>query len=226
MKPAGQKAERERRLEAAGHDLDIGFLAVVRRQAIEILPRHGRGLCEHERGAVVGQIVFLLMEIFECERRVGADAGRDGRREAPALVLHEGPVGEAVALSHQVDAERAVVADDPKQAKLAQAALQNADLVAVTTITLCEFVWVLSRGYGVAQTDIGAAIRALIASRNVEADRPAIEFGLRVLDAGGDFADGVIAFEGTALGAESFASFDRDAVKRLQTQGVSASLLA
>lgn len=31
---------------------------------------------------------------------------------------------------------------------------------------------------------------------NVEMNRPAVELGLSVLDAGGDFADGVIAYEG------------------------------
>jgi len=121
---------------------------------------------------------------------------------------------------------RALVADDPKQSKLAQAALANAERVAVTPPALCELVWVLSRGYGVANADISAAIRRLIASASVEADRPLIEVGLAMLDAGGDFADAIIAFEGAALGADTFASFDKDAVKLLKKQGQNALLLA
>jgi len=39
-----------------------------------------------------------------------------------------------------------------------------------------------------------------------------------MLDAGGDFADGVIAHEGAWLGG-TFVSFDRQAVTLLQAQG-------
>ena len=120
---------------------------------------------------------------------------------------------------------RAIVADDAKQARLAQTALAKAELIAVPTAALCEFVWVLARGYGIAHAETAAAVRALIASANVAADRPAVEAGLAVLDDGGDFADGVIAFEGASLGADTFASFDKDAVKRVKKQGQAASLL-
>ena len=46
-----------------------------------------------------------------------------------------------------------------------------------------------------------------------------------MLDAGGDFADGVIAYEGNWLGGETFVSFDRQAVALLAAQGKSARLL-
>jgi predicted nucleic-acid-binding protein len=46
-----------------------------------------------------------------------------------------------------------------------------------------------------------------------------------MLDAGGDFADGVIAYEGRWLGAETFVSFDKKAVEMLTAQGVSARFL-
>jgi predicted nucleic-acid-binding protein len=44
---------------------------------------------------------------------------------------------------------------------------------------------------------------------------------LALLDAGGDFADGVIAYEGSWLGADSFVSFDKKAVKLMEAQGAS-----
>ena len=56
-------------------------------------------------------------------------------------------------------------------------------------------------------------------------DRPAAEAGLALLDAGGGFADGVIAFEGARHGGETFVSFDRKAVKRLADGGRAARLL-
>lgn len=121
---------------------------------------------------------------------------------------------------------RAVVADEPKQARLAQSALAKADLIAITPTTMCEFVWVLSRGYGIPLADIAAAIRRLIGSANVEVNRPAVDAGLALLDQGGDFADGIIAFEGAGLGGATFATFDKDAAKRLKKLGRDSLLLA
>ena len=80
-------------------------------------------------------------------------------------------------------------------------------------------------GYAFQQSDAAAAIRALLATANVEVNRPAVEAGLLVLDAGGDFADGVIAYEGNWLGGETFVSFDKKAVSHLTAQGRPARLL-
>jgi len=121
---------------------------------------------------------------------------------------------------------RAIVADEPKQARLAQSALARADLIAIGPTTLCEFVWVLSRGYGIPTADIAAAIRGLIGSAKVEVNRPAVEAGLALLDQGGDFADVIIAFEGASLGGAMFATFDKDAAKRLKKLGRDTLLLA
>jgi predicted nucleic-acid-binding protein len=119
---------------------------------------------------------------------------------------------------------RAFLADDPDQSKAAQAALSKAEIVALSISTLCELVWVL-RSYRIQSADIAKTIRELINGRNVVVNRPAAEAGLAILDAGGDFADGAIAYEGSWLGADTFVSFDRRAVKLLETQGRSARLL-
>jgi predicted nucleic-acid-binding protein len=84
---------------------------------------------------------------------------------------------------------------------------------------------VLRRVYGFQATDAAAAIRALIAAANVETNRPAVEAGLAVLEAGGDFADGVIDYEGHWLGGETFVSFDKKAVALLAAQGQTVRLL-
>ena len=120
---------------------------------------------------------------------------------------------------------RAVVRDDKIQAEVAARVLRNASLAAVAVSSLCEFVWVLRSVYRFQSSDIAKAIRTLLAAENVEANRPAIEAGLALLDAGGDFADGVIAYEGKWLGAETFVSFDKKAVEMLRSQGVAARLL-
>ena len=78
----------------------------------------------------------------------------------------------------------------------------------------------MERLYKAARPDIAIAIRALIDAENVVINRPMVEAGLTVLDAGGDFADGVIAFDGRFHGGETFVSFDKQAVKLLQGQGI------
>jgi predicted nucleic-acid-binding protein len=120
---------------------------------------------------------------------------------------------------------RAVVADDEAQSRLAIEALESAETVAVSLQSLCEFAWVLGRRYGVSRSDVSSAIRRLMETRNVAVKRPAAEAGLSMLEAGGDFADGVIAYEGAWLGAEIFVSFDRKAVSLLAAQGSQARLL-
>lgn len=67
-------------------------------------------------------------------------------------------------------------------------------------------------------------MQRLIDSSNVIANRPAVAAGMAMLRAGGDFADAVIAYEGSWLGAEEFVSFDRKAIKLLQAQGTAARL--
>jgi predicted nucleic-acid-binding protein len=120
---------------------------------------------------------------------------------------------------------RAVVRDDAEQAVIAAKILAEADVIAVTLPCLCEFVWVLRRVYFLPSSDAAAAMRALFAAGNVEMNRPAVEVGLSILDAGGDFAAGVIAYEGCWLGGESFVSFDRKAVALLTAQGQPTVLL-
>jgi predicted nucleic-acid-binding protein len=121
---------------------------------------------------------------------------------------------------------RAVIEDHAHQSKAAQTALKTADLVAIPIPSLCEMVWVLSQGYKIPPRDIAEAIRRLMNSANVVVNRPAAEAGLALLELGGDFADGVIAFEGNWLGADTFVSFDKKAVKLMKAQGGSARLLA
>ncbi|MBZ5658263.1 MAG: type II toxin-antitoxin system VapC family toxin [Acidobacteriia bacterium] len=121
---------------------------------------------------------------------------------------------------------RAAVQDDLHQARRAAKILVEADLIAIPVPVLCEFVWVLRRGYKKSPSDVSDAIRRLMKSANVAMNRPAVEAGLSALDAGGDFADGVIAYEGEWLGADEFVSFDSKAVSLLQSQGSRARLLS
>lgn len=117
---------------------------------------------------------------------------------------------------------RALTRDDPAQAVMAEAELSAADGVVLATPMLCELVWVLRRGYGRAPAEIAGTIRRLTRSAGVACDRSAVEVGLDLLEAGGDFADGAIAADGARLGGGDFVSFDRDAVGILTARGIAA----
>jgi len=120
---------------------------------------------------------------------------------------------------------RVTMNDDALQSELALELLERAEVVALTLPVLCEWVWVLSSGYRIAPAQIAHALRILIDSDNVVFDRPAVDAGLAQLDAGGDFADGVIAYQGSWLGGETFVTFDKKAVTLMTARGVAAQLL-
>ena len=120
---------------------------------------------------------------------------------------------------------RFLLNDDQEQAAAASKALNNASSVAVALPALCEVVWVLLQGYKMAAVDIARALEVFLDSENIEVNRKAVNAGLRVLRANGDFADGVIAFEGLSLGGSVFTSFDKEAVGLLRKQGIATQLL-
>jgi predicted nucleic-acid-binding protein len=115
--------------------------------------------------------------------------------------------------------------DDPIQARIAAKALESAELVAIPVAVFCEFVWVLRQGYKKPAAEVADAIRRLLRSASVVTNQPAVEAGLELLETGGDFADGAVAYEGFWLGAEEFVSFDKQAVSLLKSQGKRARLL-
>jgi predicted nucleic-acid-binding protein len=121
---------------------------------------------------------------------------------------------------------RAITGDNASQSKVAQAELAKAETVALALPALCELVWVLSRSYKIPSAEIVETIRRLMNAANVVVNRPAAEAGLALLEAGGDFADGVIVYEGSWLGAETLVSFDKNAVKLMKARGESARLLS
>ena len=120
---------------------------------------------------------------------------------------------------------RMLVADDPDQAVLAARLFEEAESIAVGLQTLAELVWVLGGSYGVRRDDKVVAIRTIMDTEQVVLDRAAVDAGLSCLEAGGDFADGVVAHEGAWLGGETFVSFDKKAVKVLAGLGHETRLL-
>jgi predicted nucleic acid-binding protein len=120
----------------------------------------------------------------------------------------------------------AIQNDHPEQRPLAKAVLSQASLVAIPIPALCELCWTLSRQYKIPKAGIALTIRRLLAIPTVEADRDTALAGLAILDAGGDFADGVIAHQGRKLGGEIFLSFDTQSVRLLKTNSADARVPA
>ncbi|WP_378944217.1 type II toxin-antitoxin system VapC family toxin [Mesorhizobium sp. ANAO-SY3R2] len=119
---------------------------------------------------------------------------------------------------------RIAVMDDDIQTAAALQALDKAEIIAVPLTTLCEFVWVLRQSYKRPAADVAASLQGLLASSIVETNRPAAEAGIAMLLAGGDFADGVIAFEGAQAGGTTFVTFDRKAAALVKKLGGEAAI--
>jgi predicted nucleic-acid-binding protein len=100
--------------------------------------------------------------------------------------------------------------DAEEQATEAAAILEGGNVVVISTIVLCELVWVLKRAYRYATAEIVDVLRRLIQTRNIEIDRPAAEVGLQMLIQGGDFADGVIQCEAGRAKCGRVVTFDGD----------------
>lgn len=120
---------------------------------------------------------------------------------------------------------RAWSEDAPEQTRSARAAIASAESIYISTVTLCEFVWVARQNYKVQRSDIAAAIRLLISDPRTVFDRTTVQAGLAFLDAGGDFADGVIEFEGRKLGGTMLLTFDKRAASICRQQGRDCILL-
>jgi len=121
---------------------------------------------------------------------------------------------------------RAIMRDDPSQFIAADQFLEHTEVLTLSISSLCEVVWVLRVGYRLPPARIEFALRTLSNAQNVVVDRLAFEAGMIFVRNNGDFADGVIAYEGRSMGSDTFVSFDKKAVSLLKSQGHSAKLLS
>ena len=121
---------------------------------------------------------------------------------------------------------RIIVEDNVEEALVARNQVADAQSVIVPLVALCETLWVLNSIYKLRRPERVSVVKELLRTRKIVLDRPAVEAGLVVLEAGGDFADGVIAFDGARLGGETFVTFDRCAADLLRKSGHDCRLLA
>lgn len=119
---------------------------------------------------------------------------------------------------------RLFVDDDTEQADRAVNAVAGRDRVALPITAVCEAVWVWRSIYRFERAAVRRALHALLEIPSVAVDRPAMAAGLAFLDAGADFADGVIGFQGLALGGETFVTFDAEAAQAARRVGWQARI--
>jgi predicted nucleic-acid-binding protein len=128
---------------------------------------------------------------------------------------------------------RIVLDDGRHQSNAAFEALHTASLVIIPCVVFCELVWFMrsvktddgKRAYS--HLDIADRIRLILEFDHVVTQNDEVQAGLQMLEAGGDFADGVIEYTGRGLArgvATTFLSFDKNALNTLAKRGLSALL--
>ena len=118
---------------------------------------------------------------------------------------------------------RFIMGDDEAQEAAAIRVFVQPQVI-IPTIVFCELAWVMRYSYQRSNSDIASAIRGVLKMSNVVVQADEVQAGLQMLDAGGDFADAVIAHAGNsmAVGGGVFTSFDKKAVRKLAALGVAA----
>jgi predicted nucleic-acid-binding protein len=114
---------------------------------------------------------------------------------------------------------RYLVQDDPGQSAAATRLMErvlSAELPGfITSITLCEIVWVLTECYDADRVRIGSVIEGLLASRQLVVEESEIVWNAlhdwRKTSA--DFSDALIGRKVIARGGEKIVTFDRAAAK-------------
>ncbi|KPJ83203.1 MAG: hypothetical protein AMS19_05170 [Gemmatimonas sp. SG8_23] len=110
---------------------------------------------------------------------------------------------------------RYLTLDDPRQAKIATEVIEGATTAGeplfVSTVVMCEVVWVLERGYRFDRAHVEHAIDALLRTAQLHfREKDLLLAALADYRGGsGDFADYVIGRDAAAEGCSRTVTFDR-----------------
>jgi len=120
---------------------------------------------------------------------------------------------------------RAILNDDAAQSERARELLADAEEVVLTFVALAELDWVLRKQAKWSREIVVEVVQRLLLNPNVRYHRWTVDEGLAALEAGADFADGIIAYDGAWQHGETFATFDQKAAAVMQTRGGDVLLL-
>ncbi len=108
---------------------------------------------------------------------------------------------------------RYLLNDDSKQSPIATQYLTNDKLTFfMSSQMLCEVIWFLRYSLKVQKSELVTMLEQIIATPNFICDN-GVDMGLKFLKEGGDFADGVIAYNVQKFDNTCLLSFDKKAQK-------------
>lgn len=116
---------------------------------------------------------------------------------------------------------RYLLNDDARQNAIANQYLDNNQITCVLPImTFCEIDWVLRKKIKIPRTEIVEFLERLTQKPNVIFDKSLFEIGLYFLKNGGDFADGVIAYQTQNFDDAKWLTFDKNGKKLAKRIGI------
>lgn len=120
---------------------------------------------------------------------------------------------------------RAILNDDVAQSARARSLLAESEEVVLTFVALAELDWVLRKQAKWPRAVVVEVLRGMLSKPNVRCARWTVEEGLAALEAGADFADGIIAYDGAWQRGETFATFDQRAAAVMRDRGTDVLLI-
>jgi predicted nucleic-acid-binding protein len=120
------------------------------------------------------------------------------------------------------------IESDKKQTESVVLLFDKADEIIIPIHVFCELIWVLRKLYKFNYKKLILMLREFAnGNKQIIINEDEFEAGLKMMELGGDFADGVNAYTGRLMtrGVAVFASFDKQAVRLLGEQGIATMLL-
>ena len=109
---------------------------------------------------------------------------------------------------------RYALKDDERQSLIAHHYINNAEYRCIIPIQVfCELDWVLRKKVKAQRSDVVSFFENLSHRSNVSLDKEPFDVGMYFLKNGGDFADGVIAYQTQVHDDAKWLTFDKTAQK-------------
>lgn len=109
---------------------------------------------------------------------------------------------------------RFILNDDAKQhAKVKKYFISNELFLYLPIMTVCETIWVIKDKMKIPQQSVIQILTALVEQDNILTATETFNYGMKFLKSGGDFADGVIAYQAQCHDNATLLTFDKKAQK-------------
>lgn len=116
---------------------------------------------------------------------------------------------------------RFLLADDPIQSPIARSYFVNREnTLIIDTVVLCEVVWVMKKRSKLKNQKIVQILQGLTIEPHIKLDKEKFNQGIKFLQDGGDFADGIIAYQTQNFSNAKWLTFDKDGKKLAKRIGI------